>query len=638
MSASRILLCAAVICLPTAAVEKAAYDSLGRIIALLSEGPDLPVASGLVVVLPTAKRIPLQTRSLQRPLLRERDLLAWSGSFELPDESRGRFELKSVEDAAGLTYSVAVTAATRLEVDAVEWVLDLPRPVFTLGKLTPPGGADVAIPAVKPLDPVFYRGEVAALRLADPTEARVLEIGFDSPRTVALADRWDPHGRSYQLRVTLARGPLNAGAAASVSVRLQLGGKPQSVAPVRLTLDGTRTRYRFHGFGGNYCWSNESPAALYTLRNLKVAWARTEMKLVQWERERDNPGPSLRADLEMMQRFHKLGIPYVISIWWLPERLYTDPYEKPRRTHYRRIDPEKWDEVLDLVGSYLLYAKRAYGVEPDLFSFNEANIGVYVGFDPEEHAKAIKKLGACFQKLGLKTKMLLGDATGPRDTHNYVLAAAADPEAMQYVGAVAFHSWGGATPEQYKAWGDVGEWLGLPLLVTELGVDAAAYYTRAWDSFHYGLREAQMTQEILIHARPQGTQYWQFTNDYSLVRQGEGGTVEPTARFWLMKHFTDLTPQQSEALAATSDQPEVLFTAFRAGRRYALHVLNLGAARTATLEGLPEADWREVRTTETAHYQERSAGRSAQGRLSLEIPARALVSLTAEAGVAGLGQ
>ena len=31
----------------------------------------------------------------------------------------------------------------------------------------------------------------------------------------------------------------------------------------------------------------------------------------------------------------------------------------------------------------------------------------------------------------------------------------------------------------------------------ELGVDAAAYTGRAWDSFHYGLREARMTQAQL---------------------------------------------------------------------------------------------------------------------------------------------
>jgi hypothetical protein len=340
----------------------------------------------------------------------------------------------------------------------------------------------------------------------------------------------------------------------------------------------------------------------------------------------------LRADFAAMRRFQQMGIPYVISIWWLPERFYTDPFEQPRMAKFRLIAPDRWDELLDLLGSYLLYALREYSVEPDLFSFNEANLGVYVGLTPETHTDAIKRIGAHFRKLGLKTKMLLGDATGPRDTHKFVLAAAADPEAMQFVGAVAFHSWGGGTAEQYAAWGDVGEWLNLPLLVTELGVDAAAYHTRSWNSFHYGLREARMTQELLLHARPQGTQFWQFTNDYALVRVKRDGSVEPTGRFWLMKHFTDLTPQKSEALATTSNQPAVLFTAFRSGVSYALHVLNLGAAREVMLEGLPEAEWQAFETTEAAPYQSKPAGRSDAGKLHWNLPARSLVTLTARPG------
>jgi len=85
-----------------------------------------------------------------------------------------------------------------------------------------------------------------------------------------------------------------------------------------------------------------------------------------------------------------------------------------------------------------------------------------------------------------------------------------------------------------------------------------------------------MAQEILIYARPQGTQFRQFTQDYALARVGRDGVVEPTARFWLMKHFTDLTPLGSEALTTASDQQNVLFTAFREESAYTLHILNPG--------------------------------------------------------------
>jgi hypothetical protein len=621
------------VCLAAAAGEKAAYDSNGRLIALIApDAEDIDLATNLVAVIPSGRRIPLQVRR-DRGMMRKGDALLWTGSFTLPDGGRGRMEVKSEEDASEVRYSAAVTSETPLELDAIELAIDLPRRTFLDGRFSPGDGDPIALAVSRPGTPVLYRGEPAILRFRDAGGAVTLEIAFDRQCPASVIDRWDNAGRSFQVRAAIHRGRLAPGDTASLTAALRLANRTVSPA-ARLALDTSKPRYCFDGFGGNYCWNNASPVAAYTLENLKLAWARTEMKVQQWDRERDNPGAAIRADMETMRRFHQLGVPYVISIWWLPERFYTDPYEKPRSTHFRKIDPEKWDELLELVGGYLLYAKREFSVEPDLFSFNEANIGVYVGLTPEEHLKAIKRFGAHFRKLGLKTKMLLGDATGPRDTHRFVLEAAADPDAMQYVGAVGFHSWGGGTPEQYAAWGDVGEWLKLPLLVTELGVDAAAYNTRSYNSYHYGLREARMTQELMIHARPQGTQFWQFTNDYALARARPDGTVEPTARFWLMKHFTDLTPHNSDVLSASSDQPSVLFTAFRAGATYALHLLNLGGPREASLEGLPEANWLATETTETAHYRSRPAGRSEGGRLTLKLPARSLLTLTIGEGAA----
>jgi hypothetical protein len=620
------------LCLPVMAAEKAAYDSNGRIVAMLSQAEDVGVATSFVAVLPNGKRVPLRGGrggGADGPgVRRQGDALAWSSPFTLPDGGRGHMEWKSEESAAGVRYSATITADSALDVEALEFVTDLPHDNFVNGKMAAANAAPVSLSAVRTAGPVLYHGEPASLHFADATGNLALDMTFDKPHAVSLVDRWDDRGRTFQLRAVILRGPVENGVLAAFSATLSLANHPPAPPPVRLTLDTAKARFSFDGFGGNYCWNNQSPVARYTLENLKLGWARSEMKVIQWDKQRPNPGPELRADLETMGRFTKQGVPFVISIWWLPERFYTDPYEKPRSAHFRLIKPERWDELLDLLGSYLLYAKNEFGAEPSLFSFNEANIGIYVGLTPETHTEAIKRIGAHFRKLGLKTRMLLGDATGPKDTHKFVLEAAADPEALQYVGAVAFHSWGGGTPEQYSAWGDVAEWLHLPLLVTELGVDAAAYNTRSWDSYHYGLQEAQMTQELLLYARPQGTQFWQFTNDYALARGGREGPVEPSARFWLMKHFTDLTPQHSEGLATKSDQKGVLFTAFRKDGAYTLHVLNLGPARTAKLEGLPDGDYRLVETTEAAQFQKKAAGPASAGSLQVELPSRSLVSLT----------
>jgi hypothetical protein len=139
-----------------------------------------------------------------------------------------------------------------------------------------------------------------------------------------------------------------------------------------------------------------------------------------------------------------------------------------------------------------------------------------------------------------------------------------------------------------------------------------------------------MTQEILLHARPQGTQFWQYTDDFALARLRQDGTVEPTARFWMMKHFTDLTPMKSEALETSSDQAGVFFTAFRKGASHALHIVNRGGAREAAIHGMPEGAWQVTETTEAAHHKTGAAVKPERGELRLRLPARSIVTLTAE--------
>src|SRR6266496_3327476 len=120
------------------AAEKAAYDSNGRIMALLSDGEDLEVSSGLAAVLPGGKRVPLLGARSRSPIRRERSKLAWSGSFQLPDESAGQFQLAADEQGTGVKYSVSLTAESALHVVSIEWARDL-RPIAFSGREPTPG-------------------------------------------------------------------------------------------------------------------------------------------------------------------------------------------------------------------------------------------------------------------------------------------------------------------------------------------------------------------------------------------------------------------------------------------------------------------------------------------------------------------
>ena len=170
------------------------------------------------------------------------------------------------------------------------------------------------------------------------------------------------------------------------------------------------------------------------------------------------------------------------------------------------------------------------GAEPQYFSFNESNIGIDVRQSPEDHDEAIKKLGAYFKSIGLKARMLLGD-TGDALPVNFIQVALNDPDAAQYIGAVAFHSWRGATDEQYQKWADSASRLGVPLFDAEGGNDAqASSYPNILREAWYSLDEAGSTSRIMRNLQPESVLEWQLTENYSVVKTDGSGAFQPTQR------------------------------------------------------------------------------------------------------------
>lgn len=638
--------------------EVAVTDAKGRITALRVAGDYMSIQTNLRIPLRGWGKQPSFTDAREVKITRAEGLTTWEGKIEVEPGKDYAFEQTLREVDGKVELSIQVTAEAEVDIEGVFLWLDVPIADFRGGTCTLSAGKAPVDQAVMPLDKPqsrhFARGtaDEVAMVAADGTTS--LQVSLDRELPVVVQDNREWNGTQYAAFTQLAPG-LQAGETTSLTATLQASAVPDQT-PASLSVDTDRVRYELDGFGGNYCFAIESPVTQYTLKNLNIAWARTEMTLEEWEPQNDNDSPdqtdwevlrardkddsNLRREFELARQIQDMGVPYVISIWHLPGWLYADP-DKPRSSR-QTVPADRWDELLECIGSYLLHAKERYGVEPDLFCFNEANIGVCVYFSAEEHKEAIKSIGAYLAKLGLKTKMLLADATGPRGTHTYALPASEDPEAMQYVTAVGFHSWGGASAEEYAAWGDLAQRLGLPLLVTELGVDAGAWRTQAFDSFLYAVQEARMYQELLLYARPQGTMQWEFTADYSIVAvgktpQGEA-TLEPTVRYSFVTHFCNLTPYHSQALATTSDNGRVLVTAFRGQGgerdRFTVHILNTGAAREATLTGLPDGieSLRAVVTGETEWFVDREPVAVRDGASSLSLEPFSLLTLTTVEG------
>ncbi len=630
-----LTVCALVLASAGFGAERATYSIAGGLTSLISAGTEIPVRGEFFLTFTGGAAASMQPHQERSKAERDGLNLKWKGSASYANGSQSEFALAWSESDAGVRLDGTVTAGSPfpgarafrfpIDTESVDYVVDLPRASFAGGRIEPSG---TAIPTVKPADPDFFRGTADRVAVVDAAGNWRVAFVLDKARPVTITDTWDPAGgRFLRVRIQVHAGPWLIGEPAGLGLTLSLTGAPHA-APVRLEADPSQIRYPFDGFGGNFRAYRDTPVIDYTLSNLRVTRARIDFNALAWDRERwsGTPDPQLRRTFLLMQRFQRAGIPWILSLWTLPERFYTDPNQRPFGSFGRTIAPEKWPEFIDLLGSYLMYLKNNYGVEPDLFSFNESDLGVNIGFTPATHAEEIRRIGSYLETLGLRTRMLLGDTANPRDSHKFALPTAADPGAMRYVGAVSFHSWGNGTPEQYGAWGDLAGWLGLPLIVAEAGVDPGAYQNAAYDSFAYGLREARQFQELLRFARPQSILYWQFTDDYALVHVGPKGEIEPTGRFWMMKQFANLSPAKGGVIATGSDQPDVLISGFARGTAIAVHILNTGPERDATLSGLAQGTWRRVTTTEPAGYQE------AQENLAgpeghLHLPARSLTTL-----------
>ena len=576
-----------------------------------------------------------------------------TGRLELESGKACRIEEEITQEGDSCRIRIRLTAEESLAMEGAFLWLDLPVPAYAGSTCTLGAAPAVEFPyTFSEAGTRFVNGEADKVVIEDTLGTRALTLEFDRRVLVRLQDARAWKSDVYNFYVFLAGQTLEKGETAQLSVKLRrLQAKDLPLCNLRVVPE--RALGRMDGFGGNYCFVIESPVTQYTLKNLRVAWARTEMTPAEWEPRNDNDDPgktdweflkahdtegsNLRRELLLAQQIQTSGIPYSITIWRVPEWCYEKPVQG-WRTAGGAVKEGIWPEILECIGSYLVYAKKTYGVEPDFFSFNEPNGNTYVKFTPEEHRDAIRRIGAHFKELGLKTRMLLGDVSVP-GAYDFILPAAGDAEAMRYVGALSFHTWNGAEPAGYEKWAAAATRLGLPLLVGEVGVDPSAWADRKYRSFDYGLREVRLYQDLIRYARPRGTMQWEFTSDYGLVDEEKDpstGAVKlvPHARFWFMKHFCDLTPADVDVLETGSDSSDIMVTAFRGrgarGGEFTLHIANFGRSRVVALAGLPAGlgPMRAVRTSQAESFSALPNVKPEQGGLKLTVAGRSLLTLT----------
>ena len=419
-----------------------------------------------------------------------------------------------------------------------------------------------------------------------------------------------------------------------------------------ITLDMQNPGSLFAGFGGNFRLQNPAadPKVIdYCLENLRVAYGRVEFPWRLWQPEEEadpiataqNGGLNKRVEesLLMAKRLKAMGMPVILSCWFPPAWAIDGgpaSYARQGGVIDYRLDNRKKEKIYKSMADYLLYAKRYYGIEFSMFSFNESDLGIDVLHTPQEHADFIKEFGAYLAELNLPTRMLLGD-NSDATTFDFILPALNNPETHKYIGAVSFHSWRGCDDVTLKKWADAAKAINVPLLVGEGSTDAAAHgYAEIFNESTFALYEINLYTRICAICQPLSILQWQLTSDYSLLWgdgiYGSKGPLRPTQRFWNIKQLAS-TPADALAIPVRSGKKNVNCAAFGNMVRgeYAVHMVNNGAECEAVISGIPaEVKELKVYVTNTKDCMKETAVKVENGQVRVHLPAISFITLLSD--------
>ncbi|MFO1476527.1 MAG: hypothetical protein U1F98_07740 [Verrucomicrobiota bacterium] len=521
------------------------------------------------------------------------------------------------------------------------FVVEIPPGMFQ------PGTTDWIDPQPSASSAGAVPARAAGVRLRGPSGE--LEILSDAAVPIELAPaRSDNDRTTLRFVVLTASSPTNQPVTRVFTIKAR--GEIDT-APATVTLDPDQPGRAFDGIGGNFRlqFPKADPAVIdYNLAHLRVAWSRVAVWWQDWDPDESrSPLAAARAgrvperqreQMRMAQRLALAGIPVIVSAWD-PPAWATLKGPKPPGIYSDIINPEKFQRVASSIADFLLFLKESHGVEALFFSLNEPDLGLTP--EPADYIAFVKLLGREFAARGLTTKILLADTSnGTWKSRGFVRAALQDPASLNAIGAVGFHTWGGCETTNLAAWAEAARVLGLPLLVTEAGMDAEAHrYPDVFLEPAYQLDEIALYVRICAVAQPASILEWQLTADYGLLNGGgvyeHQGPLTPTQRFWNFQQLGN-TPPGAFALPVRVNRPALDCAAFGnpASRRYAIHLVNTGATRRTFIEGLPRG-LTALRRTVTDGHRGSSTEPSVpvkEGKAELTLDALSYVTLEGIAG------
>jgi hypothetical protein len=436
---------------------------------------------------------------------------------------------------------------------------------------------------------------------------RQMEIQLHEASELIIHPVLEKNDQKLEIYLPLQSGNLKAGQSGQKTYIIKTTGHIDK-RDIHLVMDTSRPGREFAGLGGNFRIQNlkTDPEVIeYCLNNMRVSWGRVEMPWRFWQPEKNidpvNTAKAGKLDahvqraLEMAQKLQQRGIPIILTAWSAPDWAIIGKahfFHQPGEPWGNPLNPDSLMFIYQSIADYIQFLQDQFAVRIQFFSFNESDLGIYVRQTGEQHDDLIKGLGKYFLSRGLKTKILLGD-NSDATTYNFIEPALHDLSAQPYIGAVSFHSWRGWETRLLSQWATASREINLPLIVGEGSIDAAAWgYPTIFLEQTYAMQEINLYIKLMAICQPLSILQWQLTSDYSPLIGGgifgKEGPLEPTQRFWNLKQLAS-TPAGLNYLPVVCDRPNVTCAAIgNVGEgKYVLHIVNNGAERKVTLDGIP---------------------------------------------------
>lgn len=544
----------------------------------------------------------------------------------------------------GVELSVTAVAAQSNTCAGVYLILHVPAERFAGGQIVTTGRV-MRLPERRAVPYVIGHVPGGALTIQTPRDGGAIRLVTPTNALIQVQDnrRWSDE---FACIVPLAPGPLAPGQTVSATLSAFGTGRART-PPMNVAVDATHARYRFEGFGGNFCYGLQGALAHTVLPTIHPAWARVQMRLDELKRSRsraneeqdflqqlaaaDTAGSELQMGLAFQGLLATNGVPCLMSLWRAPAWMYSDG-EAHQSGNVLRADA--WPHLAAAAIAYLRYARSHYGVEPEAFAINEPNYGASIAVAPTNYPETVRVLGQAFRQAGLRTRLILGDVSNPRDASlAYLEPVLGDPVALGQVTWLAFHTWGGATADEYAAWAALADRLRLPLAVTEAGVDPD--WVRApVQRYDYAMAELAQYFTLLTLARPQTILLWEYSDNYPIFVRDADRRLLTTARWGFQKQWCAFAPRGSLAIGCDVLGGELAdacaFTHGENGSGFSLFLGNRGGERLCQIDGLSAAltALNVVRTTRDHHAQFLGMVQPQHGGLRLELPAESFTTLT----------